>query len=136
VNAELRLTAAAREELVEHTRNAFPAEAVGLVGGDRFGRGTQILPLPNIAPAGAFLAEPRAQFAAERRLRDEGLALVAIYHSHPEGTPTLSPSDIAFAAMRPTPQIVVAVGSAGAVELRAYRCDDGVRPVALRVLPF
>jgi proteasome lid subunit RPN8/RPN11 len=54
-----------------------------------------------------------------------GLEVVAIYHSHPGGTATLSPLDRFFARPDVT-HIVVAVNSldADAEILRAYRCEE------------
>jgi proteasome lid subunit RPN8/RPN11 len=89
----------------------LPDEAVGLLAGAE-GRITAVIPLPNIAPTGQFLADPYAQYQAERQLQEEGMHLLAIYHSHPAGGTQLSPLDIKFAKERPCLQVVIALDPA------------------------
>jgi [CysO sulfur-carrier protein]-S-L-cysteine hydrolase len=99
------------KQLVTHSRKALPDEAVGLLAGTT-GRITAAIPLPNIGPRGEFLADPHAQYMAERRIQREGMQLLAIYHSHPAGGTQLSPLDIKFAKERPCFHIVIALDPA------------------------
>ncbi|RMB36192.1 proteasome lid subunit RPN8/RPN11 [Sphingomonas sp. PP-F2F-G114-C0414] len=48
-------------------------------------------------PARTFEIDPAALFAAHRRARAGGLAVVGHYHSHPSGLPVPSPRDAAQA---------------------------------------
>jgi [CysO sulfur-carrier protein]-S-L-cysteine hydrolase len=109
-----------------HVRSVFPQEAVGLLGGTGSSV-AQVLPLPNIARPGMFLADPRAQFLAERSLRDAGLTPVGIYHSHPKGGAQLSPADRIVAQLRPSViHVVVALASPTDVcEIRAFEMRGG-----------
>ncbi|WP_410574311.1 M67 family metallopeptidase [Amycolatopsis sp. cmx-4-61] len=125
----LTLTRALYEQLIQHAREAIPAEAVGLLG-DTTTTARIAIPLPNVtdpvAGSRTFLADPRAQFLAERRLRATGLRIIAIYHSHPGGGPVLSAADQALAARWPTVlQVVIAVARpAGRPdEIRAYHAS-------------
>jgi proteasome lid subunit RPN8/RPN11 len=96
------------------------------------GRVAYVAPLPNLAAHGAFLADPRAQFEAERTLARLKLIPVAVYHSHPGGTPTLSDADLAFA--RPgLLQLVIGLGPTDTVQMRAYHVSTGTREVPLMI---
>lgn len=118
------------DQILEHVRAAVPDEAVGMLGGTADGRVSHAVPLPNLATGGAFLADPRAQFEAERAFARLNVTPLAAYHSHPGGTPTLSSGDRAFA--RPALiQLVVSLGRQGAVDARAYRVADVVTELPL-----
>lgn len=118
--------------IVDHAAAVLPREAVGLLGGTADGSVSYVAPLPNLAADGAFLADPRSQFEAERTLARLELIPVAVYHSHPGGTPTLSVADLEFARSALL-QLVVGIGPRDEVEMRAYRVDGGPREVPLMI---
>ena len=79
---------------------------------------------------------PRAQYDAERRIRDRRLTWLAIYHSHPGGGTDPSPLDIAFSARRPgVAHLIVAVDRPTTHDaIAAYRAVDGhIEQVELRI---
>lgn len=129
---ELVLSRQAWECVAAHVRRAYPHEAVGLLGGRRDGRVSQAASLPNLAGERAFLADPRAQFEAERAFRRRHLVPLAAYHSHPDGTPTMSPADRALAHPSLL-QLVVAISGAGCVDVRAYQPTGRMSEVPLRI---
>ena len=129
---ELVLSREARDCVAAHARGVYPDEAVGLLGGTAGGKVAYVAPLPNLAAGGAFLADPRAQFEAERAFLRLELVALAAYHSHPDGTPTLSRSDRVLAHPSLI-QLVVAIGGEGRVDMRAYQVAGSVREVPLRV---
>jgi proteasome lid subunit RPN8/RPN11 len=130
--SELQLSRTAWERIVEHVRAADPHEAVGILGGTKDGYVAYVAPLPNLAAAGGFLADPRAQFEAERALSRLKLIPLAAYHSHPRGTPTLSHTD-RLLANRSLVQLVVALDHAGRVDMRAYRIGADQHVVPLQI---
>ena len=120
------------DDAVAHARVAYPAEAVGLLGGIADGRVTHLAPLPNLGRIGSFVADPRAQFEAERALDRLRLVPLGTYHSHPDGTPTLSRADRAL-ARRSLVQLVIALDGGDRVEARAYRVAADVRELVVRI---
>jgi desampylase len=48
-------------------------------------------------PNTAFEIDPRALIAAHRRMRDGGLPIIGVFHSHPNGRVGPSPDDVAAA---------------------------------------
>ncbi len=129
---ELHLSRTVWERIVEHVRATDPHEAVGILGGTQDGHVAHVAPLPNLAAAGGFLADPRAQFEAERALARLELIPLAAYHSHPRGTPTLSHTDRVL-ANRALIQLVVALDHAGRVDMRAYRIGADQHVVPLQI---
>jgi [CysO sulfur-carrier protein]-S-L-cysteine hydrolase len=129
---KLVLSREAWERVVDHARAAYPDEAVGMLGGTADGRVAYVVPLPNLAAGGAFLADPRAQFEAERTFAKLEVMALGAYHSHPGGTPTLSRSDRVLAHPSLI-QLVVGLGRGGRVDMRAYRVAGGVSEVPLEI---
>jgi proteasome lid subunit RPN8/RPN11 len=91
-----------RDVLFAHARREAPVEACGYLGGRREANGdlviSRYLPLTNadgVPEHFSFL--PAEQFAAVKKLRAEGLAAVAIWHSHPVSPARPSAEDIRLA---------------------------------------
>ncbi|TCP68049.1 M67 family metallopeptidase [Sphingomonas sp. PP-CE-1G-424] len=84
--------------LVSEAAASPGAEVCGLLFGAA-GRIEAIAACANVAanPARTFEIDPAALFAAHRRARAGGLAVVGHYHSHPSGLPVPSPRDAAQA---------------------------------------
>ncbi len=77
-----------------HLNAAAPLEGCGLLGG-RNGTVELVLPVKNAAASPTrFTMEPKAQLRAMNQIEGEGLELLAIFHSHPRGSSTPSPTDI------------------------------------------
>jgi proteasome lid subunit RPN8/RPN11 len=72
--------------------SAYPAEAVGLVGGTR-STVKNVYGLRNLAPYRAFFADPYDQYRAMQSIAAKGERLIATFHSHPEGAALLSEAD-------------------------------------------
>ncbi|MCC6613021.1 MAG: M67 family metallopeptidase [Anaerolineae bacterium] len=96
MSSALWLRPALAAQILDHARAEAPREACGLLIG-RGGAVEAVVPARNAAeePTRFFRLDERdlvhGMFDAERR----GLALVGFYHSHPEGVPEPSPTDIA-----------------------------------------
>ena len=71
------------------------------------------------SPARTFEIEPKALFAAHRRARGGGLAVIGHYHSHPSGSPIPSPRDAAQAMGDGAVWVILGGGMA-----RAWRSVD------------
>ena len=134
----IRLSPGLYDQMMQHAQRAAPMEAVGLLGGKENGRASALIPLTNVAGPKAFLADPFGQFQAERRLAQDGLHLLAIYHSHPGGGVMLSDADKEFARRWPCAQIVIAVDRPDAYpsEIRAYRVlsPDNLTDVTIELI--
>jgi proteasome lid subunit RPN8/RPN11 len=83
--------------LLEQARAELPNECCGLLGGrveDGVGRVERRYPLINaLASPVEYESEPRGMFQAERDMRQHGLRVLAVYHSHPTSEPVPSRKD-------------------------------------------
>ena len=81
-----------------HVAEQYPLEACGLLAGKN-GSVKAVLRVRNAAQSPVkFRMDPQEQYNAFMWIEAEGLNLVGIYHSHPSGPETVSPTDIDEAA--------------------------------------
>ena len=82
------------DAVLRHAAEMFPNECCGLLIGQE-GRASAAHRARNIAddPRRRFRIDPEDHFAAIRRARKDGLAVIGAYHSHPEGDPRPSETD-------------------------------------------
>jgi proteasome lid subunit RPN8/RPN11 len=95
---KLELTASQLQRMQSHVQSCLPQEACGLLAG-KAGTVHQVIPVTNEAgSAFSFRMNPREQLAAFDRIEADGLELLGIFHSHPDGPQSPSATDIAEAA--------------------------------------
>jgi len=96
--AHLILTVQQVQEMIDHVNSHAPLEACGLLAGKN-DRVERVLFVQNQAQSPVrFVMDPIEQLKAFDWIDDNGLDLLSIFHSHPAGPETVSPTDIAEAA--------------------------------------
>jgi proteasome lid subunit RPN8/RPN11 len=107
----------------EHARRTHPAECCGLLSGKN-GSITDIHPVRNEAekPETRYFATPEELFAAMRRIRESGQALLGVYHSHPRTPAYPSASDVEMAFYPEAFYFIISLEPT--VELRAFKIED------------
>jgi len=78
----LKISSQALQEMIEHCRKEYPNEACGVLVG-KTGTATGAIPVRNIhASPSSYEMDPKEQLQIQRRLRQDRLEQMAIYHSH------------------------------------------------------
>jgi [CysO sulfur-carrier protein]-S-L-cysteine hydrolase len=96
--ASLALQADHWAEIRQQAAAEAPLEACGLLAG-KGSSVEKILAMRNAAHSPVrFVLDPREQLEAFDLIEQQGLELVGIYHSHPAGPATPSPTDVDEAA--------------------------------------
>lgn len=73
------------QTIIEHCAIAYPYEACGILGG-RDGRVEKVYLMNNARPGPTtYEMDPEEQFRVMKDLRESGLAMAGIFHSHPGG---------------------------------------------------
>ena len=96
----ITLTPPQLEKILDHARDAAPAECCGLIGGSEDLVGATVYRLHNTAsnPNVSYEAAPEELFSAQRQMRESGEMLLGIYHSHPRSAePFPSETDVRLA---------------------------------------
>lgn len=89
------------DDMVAQALAELPNECCGLLAGkfvttgsERLGQVTHRYPLINAAASPTeYLSEPKSMFAADRAMRQDGVDILAVYHSHPTTDPVPSRTD-------------------------------------------
>lgn len=120
---------AAFDAVCAHAGEARPRECCGLIGG-RAGAARSVYRLTNVAsdPLTAYEAAPRELFEAQRRMRERGEELTAIYHSHPRSNdPAPSERDVRLAYYPQAVHLIVGFARGGDPVVRAFRLYESER---------
>ena len=120
--------------VLAHGRAGFPQETCGLLGG-RDGIVRAFHPMTNLDQSREhFRMEPKEQFAAVKALRAQGLAIVAVYHTHPDTPARPSEEDIRLARTPGVSTVILSLAGPEPV-LKSFRIEAGVaapEPVEIR----
>lgn len=126
----LLLPETVRVDLEGRVRAGYPREACGLLLGLEHAGLTRVrlaLQARNLVLASdpeRFELDPGDHVAAEREARRLGLALVGVWHSHPDHPAVPSAADRA-AAWERWSYLILSVGAGGLAELRSWRLRGG-----------
>jgi proteasome lid subunit RPN8/RPN11 len=114
------------EAMIEHAREAAPAECCGLIGGISGMRAATLYRLRNVTanPELGYEAAPEDLFAAQRQMREHGEELLAIYHSHPRAAdPSPSETDVRQAYYPSATYLIIGLGGDGPV-VKAFSISE------------
>jgi proteasome lid subunit RPN8/RPN11 len=114
------------EAMIEHAREAAPAECCGLIGGISGMRAATLYRLRNVTanPELGYEAAPEDLFAAQRQMREHGEELLAIYHSHPRAAdPSPSETDVRHAYYPSATYLIIGLGGDGPV-VKAFSISE------------
>jgi len=112
------------DQITAHASACLPEEACGLIGGTA-DRAVIALPITNeLHSPVRFRMDPLEQLQAFLRFESEGLDLLAIYHSHPNGPPHPSPTDIAEFLYPGALYLILSPGSSR-WQVREFEIQDG-----------
>ena len=122
--AKLAIPRAAWLAMQQEVQARLPEEACGALLG-RNGQAQQAVAVTNMLHSPVrFRMEPREQVRLFQRMEAEGLELLAVYHSHPAGPPTPSPTDTAEAYYPGVVQLVWSQAAGGWI-CRGFLIQDG-----------
>ncbi|QEM69093.1 M67 family metallopeptidase [Geobacter sp. FeAm09] len=131
----LKIPVSIHDDLIAHAREGFPLEVCGILGGadDTV---SAIYRMTNTDASNEhFMMEPREQFSVVKDLRAKGLAMLAIYHSHPETPARPSREDIRLALTPQVSHVIVSLANPGEPVVKSYKINDGnVEPEPLETI--
>lgn len=132
----LRIKRPFLNQLIAHLQAEYPLEACGILAGQG-GQVTGLYPVENILQSRtAYEMNPQQQLAAMLDIEDRRWEMLAIYHSHPNGPETPSPTDIGQAYYPDTIQLIVSLRQRERPSIRAFTVvDKQVAEVEIVVQP-
>lgn len=129
----LSLTKEQLQQMIAHVDSCAPLESCGLLAGLN-SKVETVLEVTNQAQSAVrFVMDPIEQLNAFEWIESNGQELIGIFHSHPTGPETVSPTDIAQAAYEAV-QVILARTDDGSWHARGFWIKDGAYDeVTLRV---
>lgn len=125
----LRISARTLLEAKAHAEESYPEECCGLLASkDSCVVSSLRLRNNHSGPKGdRFSIDPLQLGLEDRRLRNRGLVVTGIYHSHPDSPAVLSRFDLDHSFPWYS-YVVISVEKGRTAGVRAWRSEDGVTP--------
>jgi proteasome lid subunit RPN8/RPN11 len=123
------------QRIILQGRNEAPLEACGYLGGSE-NAVKAIYPMVNADHSPEHYSfDPEEQFKVLREAQDEGLDLIAVYHTHPETPPRMSAEDIRLAY---DTSVLYVIYSLQTDTLKAFKVKDNgeVNEVPVRRIDY
>jgi proteasome lid subunit RPN8/RPN11 len=121
----IRIPQTIHDDMIAHAREGFPLEVCGILGGT----GDTVSAIYRMTNTDAsnehFMMEPKEQFAVVKELRAKGLAMLGIYHSHPETPARPSEEDIKLALTPDVSYLIVSLADAENIDLKSFKISSG-----------
>jgi proteasome lid subunit RPN8/RPN11 len=138
ISSSLQIPRHAWEQMRQDVARRAPEEACGLIAGRRMGgrlvANLLFITTNQLHSATRFRVDPHEQLAAFNQMESQGLELVGIYHSHPQGPDEPSITDLAEAYF-PEAVHLIWSGRDGEWACAAYLIQAGcVTPVSIQLL--
>lgn len=120
--------------MLSHGRSAYPDEACGILAGEE-NTAAELYTAANAESSPvSYLIDPQEQFRIMREIRDKGMRMVAVYHSHPYSPPYPSPTDVKLAFYPDSAYIIVSLLDSDNPEVKAFEiADNRVREINIKV---
>jgi proteasome lid subunit RPN8/RPN11 len=121
----LRMPKRFADAIIAQAKSEFPNEACGLVAG-KDAVAARIYPMSNVERSPVFYrVDPKEQLRIMNECEEEGLELVAIYHSHTRSPAYPSSTDVSLAYYPEAAYLIVSLADPEAPDLRGFRITDG-----------
>ncbi len=121
----LILESAISEKIIKHCKEYFPEEACGILAGNK--DKTEIAyPMDNTdrSPESYFM-DPREQLKTMKCIREQGLEMLAIYHSHSFSRAYPSKKDVELAFYPDVSYVIVSLADKKLPVIRSFKIQEG-----------
>jgi len=122
--------------IYEHCNSVYPNEACGILAG-RDNKVQKVYTLVSEIPSPAFYqVDSKEHFRVIREMREAGIDLVSIYHSHPGGPPFPSSTDVDLAYYPEAVYVIVSLMDRQNPVAKGYNIIKGeITEVPLSIIP-
>ncbi len=113
------------KELVKHSERESPDEACGILAGND-GKVEKVYQMTNADKnPKTFFMDPKEQLNVMKEIRDLGMKMVGIYHSHIETEAYPSAHDVELAFYPEASYLIISIKDKDAPTVRAFRIIQG-----------
>ena len=123
-NNRIKISRQVVEAMIDHSHRELPYECCGYLAG-KHGILVRHYEMTNVDKAtDHFSMDPEEQFAATKDIRNQGLHLMGVYHSHPENPARPSEEDIRLAYDQDISYFIVSMAGAEP-DVKSFRIWKG-----------
>ncbi len=120
--------------ILSHGRSAYPHEACGILAGDDNEVRMMYETTNTENSPVSYLIDTQEQFRIMKEIRNRGMRMVGIYHSHPLSPAYPSPTDVNLASYPDAAYVIAGFLDRDDPEVRAFEIVDGkVREIGIKV---
>jgi len=118
-------------DIVAHVKQEYPKEACGILAGKRTTnhelRITKIYKMANISdnPETCYFMKPEEQLKVFKEIRQSGIEMLGIYHSHSSSLAYPSQRDCEMAFYPETDYVIISLKDYNNPEIRAFKIIEG-----------
>lgn len=111
--------------LIKHCKKEFPDEACGILAGSS-GKAERVYEMANVdkSPSSYFM-DAKEQLKVMKEIRNLGLEMVGIYHSHVASQAYPSSHDVELAFYPDTSYIIISLKDKENPGIRSFRIEEG-----------
>ena len=114
-----------KEELVKHSKKEAPNEVCGILAGKNQ-RVEKIYEMTNTDRSSkTFFMDPKQQLKVMKEIRNQGLEMVGIYHSHLDTEAYPSAHDVELAYYPEVSYVIISVKDRPNPNVRSFRIVEG-----------
>ncbi len=113
------------EQLLEHSKRESPNEACGILAG-KDGKVEKLYQMTNTdKSARTFFMDPKEQLEVMKEIRNLGLEMVGIYHSHLQTPAYPSAHDVELAYYPEASYVIVSIKEKDNPSIRSFKITEG-----------
>ncbi|MDO8603722.1 MAG: M67 family metallopeptidase [Candidatus Omnitrophota bacterium] len=113
------------DEIIDHCKREFPNEACGILAGKE-GKAEKVYEMKNAdASPSTFLMEPKEQLCIMKDMRNSGVQMTGIYHSHVASQAYPSEHDVKMAFYPEVSYVIISLKDDKNPVIRSFKIQDG-----------
>ena len=114
------------DAMIAHAKAGFPNEACGILGGDlKKETARDFFPMKNLDESSiSYFMDPKEQLLIFKKMREAGLDMVGIFHSHVASEAFPSQKDVRLAFYPEVSYLIVSLSDINKPLLRSFKIRD------------
>ena len=119
----MRLPKKIYDAMIEHAKTGFPNEACGILAGDlREGKNDMFYPMKNLDDSSiSYFMDPKEQLQVFKKIREAGIEMTGIFHSHVASAASPSQKDVRLAFYPEVSYLIVSLSDMKKLDLKSYK---------------
>ncbi len=124
----MRLPKKVYDDMIAHAKAGFPNEACGILGGDlKSGKNSVFYPMRNLDESSiSYFMDPKEQLQVFKKMRDAGVEMTGIFHSHVASEASPSQKDVRLAFYPEVSYLIVSLSDMKKPDLRSFKIIDEI----------